>query len=78
MEFLPSSSQTDHPIHFLWSSEETGYRHLYLVKATPPNVTPTEGETTVVIPKATSTAQQMTSGDWVVFGSEVSATVFIS
>lgn len=70
LKFLVSSSP--HLLRFLVSSERTGYRHLYLVEATPPPVTTNEGQPPFVIPQATVTSRQLTAGEWVVFGSNVS------
>ncbi len=69
LEFSPSLSL---PLHFLISSEATGYRHLYLVEATPPQLSTREGGAPFTVPRATWSSKQLTTGDWVVFGTHVS------
>ena len=63
-EFLPSSTP-DASLRFLWCSESSGYRHLYLITATPP------ADSLSQVLKAECSVQQLTTGDWVIFGSNV-------
>lgn len=68
LQFL--SANEDAPVRFIVASETTNFRHLYLVQATPPPLS--TGEPPLVIPKATLSTQQLTTGNWIVFGSDVS------
>ena len=70
-EFLPSTVPGG-SLQFLCCSESTGYRHLYLVTATPP------GESFSQVLKAECSTQQLTTGNWVVFGSKVSLQTYQS
>lgn len=64
------SAKEDAPVRFIVASEATNFRHLYLIQATPPPLS--TGEPPLLIPKATLSVQQLTTGDWIVFGSDVS------
>lgn len=68
------SAKEDAPIRFIVASEATNFRHLYLIQATPPPLSTGEptGDPSLIIPKATLSVQQLTTGDWIVFGSDVS------
>jgi len=68
LHFL-SATEEEAPIRFIVTSETTGFRHLYLIHATPPTLSWEKSPHTV--PKATFTAQQLTAGNWVVFGSDL-------
>ena len=70
-EFLPSSVPGG-SLQFLCCAESTGYRHLYLVTATLP------GESFSQVLKAECSTQQLTTGNWVVFGSKVSLQTYQS
>ncbi len=74
LEFSPPPSPSS-PLRFLMSSEGTGYRHLYLVEAVPPQPGTNDGEP---LPQATWTSKQLTAGEWVVFGSHVRASSCLS
>ena len=64
LKFLPTRV-SDVSLEFLWCSERSGYRHLYLITAKPP-----EKSLNLVL-KAECSVQQLTAGCWTVFGSEV-------
>lgn len=64
LKFLPTRV-SDVSLEFLWCSECSGYRHLYLITAKPP-----EKSFSLVL-KAECSVQQLTAGCWMVFGSEV-------
>lgn len=68
------SAKEDAPVRFIVASEATNFRHLYLIQATPPPLSTGDstGEPPLVISKATLSVQQLTTGDWIVFGSDVS------
>lgn len=65
LKFLPPSVP-DATHEFLWCSDKSGYMHLYLITARRPE------ESCNQVLKAECSVQQLTSGCWVVFGSEVS------
>ena len=73
LKFLPQPEPGQ--VRFLWASEETGYRHLYLVVA---SVNPCQGERgnfvsapdTGLCPRIVSRVQ-LTSGDWEVVNRQI-------
>ena len=71
LKFLPHSEPGQ--VRFLWASEETGYRHLYLVVA---SVTPVQTMVTAPdnvtghCPRIVSRVQ-LTSGDWEVVNRQI-------
>lgn len=63
LEFLPTDNGS---IQFLWLSESSGNKHIYLIEAIPPS-----NFNGASVPRAQCTAKIITSGAWNILGPKV-------